>query len=562
MASITPNTQAGNAFSSIVRIGTGGIHDEAAIKGIMLVNTLSLALGSLILLIGGIFYALTQNLLILVPAALECLIAFSAIYLNYLRKNTLAALTIFFLQCFAVIYFGIVLGEILVLQLMIIFLIAITYLIFNTALIRKICLCMALSTLIVLELCYYYKVGPYVHLDYITSYIFKWCSMSGILLLIILTGMHYVRSSDFKRVFIYQITHELRTPLNAILVATQLIKRELKFKPDLQHIDSLSDHLLAAGNNARNIINNVLDMAQIESGKMDKRNETAFLLQPFFEQIINVHHVIAQYKGIRLKLEFELMPEVILGDPLKLHTITTNLLSNAIKYANKNSEILIRLCGSADLWQIQITNEGPGIPPEKQEIIFEPFVTHKSKEEEGTGLGLFITRIKVASMGGNIGVTSQLNEFTTFTVTLPLHEGKITDIKKEIPPEGDSSPFDMHVLIADDNDMNNILLAKYLRQMGCRVTMTVNGLEAVRRAEAETPDVIILDYHMPVMDGKEALILFKHTSALKHIPVIMATGDAYKNSKQILMDAGADAFLEKPINFSRLHSILAECAKK
>lgn len=562
MPSVTPNTKTGSALSSIIRIGTKGIHDEANIKSIILVNTLSLTLGSLILVIGAVFYILTKNQLILIPATLECLIAFSALYLNHLRKNKLAALTIFFLQCFAVIYFGIVLGEILVLQLMIIFLIAITYLIFNDPTIRKICLAMALCTLVTLELCYYYNVGPYIHLNYVTGYIFKWCSMSGILLLIILTGMHYVRSSDFKRVFIYQITHELRTPLNAILVATQLIKRELKFNPNLQNIDSLSDHLLAAGNSARNIINNVLDMAQIESGKMDKQDETAFLFQPFFQQIVGIHHVIAQYKSIRLKLETELMPEVILGDPLKLHTITTNLLSNAIKYADKNTEIVIHLSGSADLWQIQITNQGVGIPADKQDIIFEPFVTHKNKKEEGTGLGLFITRIKVASMGGNIGVTSKPGEFTTFTVTLPLREGKLTDIKKEVSSDNDNSPFDMHVLIADDNDMNNILLAKYLKQMGCRVTMTVNGLEAIQQAEKETPDVIILDYHMPIMDGKEALILFKHTSTLKHIPVIMATADAYKNSKQILMDAGADAFLEKPISFNRLHSILVECVKK
>lgn len=562
MPFISPHNEAGTALSSILRTGTKGVHDEAAIKSIVLVNTLGIALGSLILVIGSTFYFLTKNELILVPATLECLIAFSAIYLNHLRKNTFAALTIFFLQCFAVIYFGIVLGEILVLQLMVIFLIAITYLIFNKPLIRRICLCMALSTLVALELCYYYEVGPYVHLNHAMDYFFKWCSMGGILLLIILTGRHYVRSSDFKRVFIYQITHELRTPLNAILVAAQLIKRELKFNPDISNIDALSDHLLAAGNNARNIINNVLDMAQIESGKMDKRDEAAFLFQPFFEQIIGVHHVIAQYKGIRLKMEVELMPEVILGDPLKLHTVTTNLLSNAIKYADKKTEILIRLSGSADLWQIQITNRGPGIPPENQDIIFEPFVTHKNKKEEGTGLGLFITRIKVASMGGNIGVTSRPGEFTTFTVTLPLREGKLSDIKKETLADGDNSPFDMHVLIADDNDMNNILLAKYLKQLGCRVTMTVNGLEAIQQAEIETPDVVILDYHMPVMDGKEALILFKHTSALKHIPVIMATADAYKNSKQILMDAGADAFLEKPISFTRLHSILVECVKK
>ena len=562
MSPVTSKIRHRFAVSAVLKTGTGGMRDEASTKSIILVNSLGQILGCLVLLTGIIFYFFTHQLLILLPALLDAAIAFSVLWLNHLRKHTAAALTIFLLQCASVLYFGLVLGEILVLQLMIIFLIAITYLLFNKPALRWFCVCCAIVTLIILEAHFFYNPDVPIQLDHTSRYLFKWISMAGLLVLIIFTGRHYVRSSDFKRVFLYQITHELRTPLNAILVATQLIKRELKHKPDLQNIGSLSDHLLSAGTSARNIINNVLDMAQIESGKLEKREDKAFLVQPFFEQIISIHHVIAQYRDIVLRLKITLMPEVITGDPLKLNVVLTNLLSNAIKYADKNTEVLVDISGAGDLWQLQVSNAGEAIPLEKQDIIFDPFVTHKSKHVEGTGLGLFITRIKVASMGGNINVTSLPGDYTTFTVTLPLQEGKLSDVKKEHTPEGTQQFFNIHVLIADDNDMNNILLSKYLKQLGCSVTMTVNGLEAIRQAELQTPDVVILDYHMPVMDGKEALLHFKNKNSLKHIPVIMATGDAFKGSEQILMDAGADAFLEKPISFNKLHNILHECLKK
>ncbi|RPD42542.1 hybrid sensor histidine kinase/response regulator [Chitinophaga barathri] len=548
-------------ISSIVRTGTGGINDEAAVKSIVLVNTLSVSLGSLILVIGALFWFLTQNLLILLPATAECLIAFSALLLNHYRRFTAAALLIFCLQCAAVLYFGIVLGEILMLQLMVVFLIAATYLIFNSTVIRRCCLAMAIATLATLEICYFNGVTGIIPLSHTTGFIFKWCSMGGVLLLIIVTGRQYVRSSDFRRVFFYQITHELRTPLNAVMLAAQLIKRELRYKPDARNIEALTDHMLAAGSTAGNILANVLDMARHESGKSDSNEETVIRLLPFFENILQSHRVIALYRNIQLRFEMEHMPALIKGDPHTLHVIMANLLSNAIQYGNKHSEVTVRIEGAQNTWQIRVTNTGAGIPKDKLDHIFEPFVTHRNVQVEGTGLGLFITRIKTMALGGNIAVKSTPGEYTTFTVTLPLREGDASMLPEETQEELEHA-FNMHVLIADDNDMNNILLAKYLRQLGCRVTMTINGLEALQQAEIETPDLMILDYHMPVMDGKEALLQMKQTAGLKHIPVIMATGDAYQDTRQILMDAGAEAFLQKPINFHQLHHTLQTCLKR
>lgn len=549
---------AGQKISSIIRTGSKGLHEESAIQSVVLVNSLSLALSALVLIIGPLFYLLTGNPFIVYPALAECLIAASALYLNHRNKHTAAALVTFLNQCAAVLYFGLALGDVLLLQLMVVFLIAVTFLIFNKPRIRRFCLLTALAVLVALEAGHFFRIGQFIYLDTHTAFIFRWCSMAGMLLLIVLTGRHYVRSSDFRRIFLYQITHELRTPLNAVMLAGQLIKRELTFQPDTQRLKALTDHLLAAGNTADNILGNVLQLARKESGRHDDPNICPVEVAPFFSQIVELHGVVAQYSGVSLDFDIEDMPPYISGDPAKLHVITSNLLAHAIQFADRHSEVsvLVRQVPGGR-WEIRVSNAGRGISEEQLQHVFEPFVTEGNLQVEGTGLGLFITRSKTLSMGGRIDVENHPGERTTFIVSLPLTPTGPGPGRTLIPDTGSGySPLNLHVLIADDNDMNNILLAKFLRRMGCQVSTAVNGQEAMHHLQHGNPDVIILDYHMPVMDGKEVLVKVRGEASLKHIPVIMATGDAYQSTRQLLMDAGATAFLQKPINFGMLQETL------
>lgn len=554
---------AGRKIASIIKTGTKSLHEESAIQSIILVNSLSLALSALVLIIGPLFYLLTGNPYIILPALAESLIAASALYLNRRNEHTLAALVTYLNQCFAVLYFGLALGDVLLLQLMVVLLIAIAFLIFNKPRIRRFCLLTALTVLAALEAGHYFKIGHFIHLDEQTAFIFRWCSMTGMLLLIILTGRHYVRSSDFRRIFLYQITHELRTPLNAIMLAGQLIKRELSYKPDTRRISALADHLLAAGNSADNLLGNVLHMARKESGGHDDSSYNPIEVHDFFSQIVELHDVVAQYSGVTLEFAAEDMPDYIAGDPAKLHVITSNLLAHAIQFANRNTivSVLVHMSGP-QLYEIRVTSEGRGIPEEQLRHVFEPFVTKGNLQVEGTGLGLFITRAKTLSMGGSINVENKAGERTTFVVTLPLSGCGPGINAKLIPSVGDDGlRLNLQVLIADDNDMNNLLLAKFLRRMGCRVTMVVNGEEAMEHLDRRCPDVIILDYHMPVMDGKEVLLRVRAEASLKHIPVIMATADAYHSTRELLTEAGATGFLQKPINFNMLQDMLARCVK-
>ncbi|WP_109697661.1 ATP-binding response regulator [Chitinophaga deserti] len=553
---------AGKLIKTIIKTGTRGLHDEAAIQSVVLVNSLSVALSLLVLLIGPFFYLLTGNPYIVYPALAECIIAALPLYLNYTNRHTTAALVTFLNQCSAVLYFGLALGDVLLLQLMVVFLIAVTFLIFKKPRIRRFCLLTAVAVLITLEAGHYFHIGQFIYLDPQTAAIFRWCSMAGMLTLIVLTGKHYVRSSDFRRIFLYQITHELRTPLNAVMLAGQLIKRELTFKPDARRIAALTDHLLAAGNSADNILGNVLQLARSESGRHDASQACSIEVFPFFSQIVQLHAVIAQYSSMSLRLSVENMPPFISADPAKLHVITGNLLAHAIQFADRNSEVGVLVRRAGDRWEIRVSNAGPGITDEQLEHVFEPFVTQGNLQVEGTGLGLFITRAKTLSMGGRINVENQPGERTTFIVSLPLITTAPGTTPSLLPDSGTADEaLNLHVLIADDNDMNNLLLAKFLRRMGCRVSMAVNGLEALRQAAHATPDVIILDYHMPVMDGKEVLEKVREEASLKHIPVIMATADAYHSTRQLLMDAGATAFLQKPISFGMLQQTLQACLK-
>jgi signal transduction histidine kinase/CheY-like chemotaxis protein len=552
------------AVNKIIRSGTQGVIDDELVTRITLVNTLSLALVVLIISVGFVYYSLTSRFSILLPASVETILAASPIFFNHYKKHKIASLITFFTQCIASLYFGLLLGNIIELQAMVIFLFLITFLIFNDEKIRRICITTSILILLVLEVSYYNNLVTLIPLDHTTGIIFKALSVIGVMLLIIIVGKPYVKSNDelhktnhFKKMFVYQVTHEMRTPLNAIYGVAQLIKREVKLDEQLKKIAPLVDHLLTASDNARHIINNVLDMAQIELGKTESASIEAFELSPFISKITEVNKIIARSRNIRIHLSIEEMPAIIIGDTLKLNQIITNLLANAIKYANKNTAVKVKVKRNMDKWQMQFMNQGNPIPAEKLNSIFEPFVTNKNKYTEGTGLGLYIVRNKVNSMNGTINAESTTAGDICFTVTMPLKTGTTADIMEEdISGNAEQDLSDIHVLIAEDNELNAKLLTMFFNDTGCTVTITSNGLEVLQEIEKNIPDIIIMDYHMAEMDGEETLKVLKSTPAYKNIPVIIATGDLYADSQKTLMKAGANAIIEKPINHKKLLTIM------
>ncbi|WP_169192570.1 hybrid sensor histidine kinase/response regulator [Chitinophaga sp. Ak27] len=554
-------------FRKITKTGTEGVNDDELVARITLVNTLSLVLATLIFIVGATFIVITPRLSIIIPSSIEFFATLFAIYLNHKRRYWAAAASTFLIQCVASVYFGILLSNIIELQAMIIFLISIIYLIFQDRPTRRVALIVAICILTMLETYYHYHLVSTIPLSIHAAYIFRISAMFGVLTLIIVVSRPYIHSNDFnkqlkrsnhfKKIFVYQVTHELRTPLNAIYGVAQLLKREIKLDENLKSIEVLVDQLLLASNHTRNIVNDVLDMAQIESGNTDTISNEAFEITPFIEKLVDVSRVIAKSRNIKIKLSISEMPQVIIGDALKLNQVATNLLGNAIKYSDKGSTINCYITGNQTSWSLHIVNMGNHIPEEKLKTIFDPFITDKRKYTEGAGLGLYIVQNKVNSMNGTITAESSPSGINSFKVVLPLIAGSLEDIQLDMLEEDNITDLsDIHVIVAEDNEMSAMLVSRFLKQIGCSVCLTANGSEVLEACQKRIPDIIIMDYHMDIMDGKDTLIRLKRNPLLKKVPVIIATGDAFLESRDQMIAAGASAFVEKPLDYKSLVKIL------
>jgi len=553
-------------WRSIRKTGTKGVADEELAQRIMMVNTLSFSLCCLAFLVGSVYFILSGKLSILIPASIECVLAATAIVLNHHRHYHAAALVTFFVQCMASIYFGLLLGNVIELQAMVIFLFLITFLLFKRTSTRVICLVSSVVILMIIEGNYYFHFIKQVPLDLQLTVIFKALSIAGVLLVIVVVGRPYVLSKDrlhktnhFKKIFIYQVTHELRTQLNAVYYIAQLIKREIRLDPHLRKINPYIDLLFTVVGNTRNIINNVLDMSKIEAGKMEDVQEESFEIDAFFERLMAVHKVTAKTRNIQIQLQIDpKMPPVIICDSFKLSQAIANLLSNAVKYADRNSTVFLKLNkNNAQTWSIQVVNKGLGIEADKLSAIFELFVTNKpNRYTESTGLGLFIARNMVHALQGEIHVESQLQGNTAFTIQLPLKPGKVADVHEN--QEEDIDLSHVHIMVADDNEMNNILFSKYLSMCGCTITSVNNGVEVLQKLEQERrlPDVILMDHKMPEMDGETTLHHLKKDPRLQNIPVIVCTGSF--EFRELLMQAGASDIVIKPIDQPSLFKVISQ----
>jgi CheY-like chemotaxis protein len=237
---------------------------------------------------------------------------------------------------------------------------------------------------------------------------------------------------------------------------------------------------------------------------------------------------------------------VIISDPLQLHQITTNLLVNAVKYALIKTVITLKISRQDDEWHLCVINKGVIIPLEKQAVLFKQFETNKTNRfTEGTGIGLSIVKRKIEALNGSIGMESKDDGDIIFMAKFKLREGNKEDIAKETEMALDLS--DVHILVVDDDEMGRTLIANFFSLSGCSVTTAGNGHEAVVKLEQarQLPDAIIMDHHMPEMDGLQALTYLKKDPLLQHIPVIICTGDPLYIDT--LKAAGAIDVLIKPV---------------
>lgn len=362
-----------------------------------------------------------------------------------------------------------------------------------------------------------------------------------------------------KSEFLANMSHELRTPLNAILGFAQLMNRDTSFTPQQQEnigiINRSGEHLLS-------LINDVLDMSKIEAGRISL-SENAFDLYQLLRTIQEMFQLKAESKGLQLLIDYTPeVPQYVHADESKLRQILINLLGNAIKFTQAGGVILRVVTGkderllTNDSGQItlhfEVEDTGAGIAPDEMESLFEPFVQTETgrKSQQGTGLGLPISRKFVQLMGGDITLSSTVSQGTIFKFDIQLQLTSCADlqeiqqVRRVIGLEPGQPEY--RILVVDDRDLNRRLLTKMLSPMGFQVREAENGQEAIAVWESWEPHLIWMDMRMPVMNGYEATEHIKSHIKGQATAILALTASVLEEEKAIVLGAGCEDFVRKP----------------
>lgn len=380
-----------------------------------------------------------------------------------------------------------------------------------------------------------------------------------------------------KTRFLNNMSHDIRTPMNAILGYAQLMVNELKGK-NLPEISEYLKKLQQSGNLLLSIINNVLDMAQIESGRMEI-DENYGRIEDIRQNLFEIFGDVAKKKNLVLQYTINVEHENILTDTTKVKEIFVNILSNAIKYTSSGGSVKVSIdelpCDEDGYMMVRtrVSDTGIGMSQEYLTNIFEAFTreqnTTKSKIA-GTGLGMSIVKKYVDLLGGTINVESELGKGSTFTVTL---KHRIADesyyVKKYIEESETGSEIleGRNILLAEDNDLNAEIAEAILESAGLKIERVEDGIQCVNRIEkmpADTYDMILMDIQMPQMDG------YKATQAIRNlpdkdkasIPIVAMTANAFEEDKRDAIAVGMNGHIAKPIQVDKMLSILSEVIRQ
>ena len=376
-----------------------------------------------------------------------------------------------------------------------------------------------------------------------------------------------------KTSFLNNMSHDIRTPMNVILGYAQLMEEELKEK-DLPETKEHLEKLQQSGKLLLSIINNVLDMARIESGKMEI-DESYSRIEDLRQSVFTVFDAEARKKKISFRYSVNVEHEHVLTDVTKVKEIFVNILSNAMKYTPSGGSVTVSLeelpCDEPGymIVRTRVSDTGIGMSQDYLTRIFEAFTREKNTTRSkiaGTGLGMSIVKRYVDLLGGTIQVESELGKGSTFTVTLKhkiADESFYENRKIENPETGTEILEGRNILIAEDNDLNAEIAEAVLKRADLKTERVVNGIQCVNmitKMPADTYDMILMDIQMPEMDGYEAARAIRQLPDREKacIPIIAMTANAFEEDKKDAMAAGMNGHMAKPIQVEQLLSMLAE----
>lgn len=377
-----------------------------------------------------------------------------------------------------------------------------------------------------------------------------------------------------KTNFLNNMSHDIRTPMNAILGYNRLMRKKLT---DPQLID-YQRKIEQSGSLLLSIINHVLDMARIESGK-SKLDENAEVMGTILDEVYGVFAPEAAKKEIRMKKTIAVEHRSLICDGTKIREIFVNLISNAIKYTPRGGSVEVNVnelpCEREGFARIQtvVTDTGIGMSKEYLPTIYDSFSRERNTtmgKVAGTGLGMAIVKELVTMMGGTIEVKSELGEGTTFTVTLDHKIAETRhDDRKEIASRkaAAESLADLHILLAEDNDLNAEIAMTLLEEAGLKVDRAADGIQCVSRIEKEpagTYALILMDIQMPNMDGYQAAETIRQLPDPKKaaIPIIAMTANAFEEDRKMALAKGMNGYIAKPIDPAKMLAAMQDAIEK
>lgn len=356
-----------------------------------------------------------------------------------------------------------------------------------------------------------------------------------------------------KSEFLANMSHEIRTPMNAILGFTEILKSTEESEEKLSFIN----RIYTSGKSLLHLINDILDLSKIESGKMELQYN-AISIKGLFQDIVNIFSNKIESKGLKLILNIDgEVPKTLLLDETRLKQVLLNLIGNAIKFTDSGYiEIILKYSytqgksrSRVDLF-IMIKDTGIGIPADQKERIFSTFEQVKDQENigyRGTGLGLSITKKIIEMIGGKISVESEVGRGSTFSLYLPEVEIAAIEHNKEDFDFKMINFSPAKILIVDDIDYNREILTHFLQEWDFDIYEASNGEKAIEMAENLKPDLILMDIKMPVMDGYEASKKIRKNRELKDTPIIAITVSTLKQDEEVTGKL-CNGYLRKPVS--------------
>lgn len=362
-----------------------------------------------------------------------------------------------------------------------------------------------------------------------------------------------------KSVFLANMSHELRTPMTVIMGSLEFLQ-DPSSDPDKDQLLELSS---TSAQRLLGIIDDLLDISKIEAGRI-RIEERAFALRECVRDVVEMFTASAQENGVRLSWQVApQLPSHIMGDPGRISQVLTNLVGNAVKFT-KGGEVTLKVEGVDEELIFTVRDTGMGIPKDKVEQIFQPFVQvdpSLTRRHPGSGLGLAISKELVALMEGVIGVKSLEGEGSTFTFSIPLRVATVIKENDLVQPSTKSVHQPVKILLAEDEPSVRELVTMSLHRKGIDVAIAETGRQAVELWQREKFDLILMDLQMPEMDGLEATRVIRDLERAggEKTCIFALTAHAREEDRERCMTAGMDGFLTKPLRFEKLVALIEHC---